>query len=441
MGIVATALSFIFLIISIILKKTKSIKPSTLFFALWTFVLFLSTLNLYNINSPSNEAYFLIILMLIFFFCGNLVGNVLKIKIPNFISKYKKDSKILNIKPRYLIFFTLSFLKIFFNLIDCVIIFKEYSKGTPMWQLRNWALEPFGSENPILSRRSFLEETLRTVILSPFADLVPPITAYSFFYSKNKKEKYTLLINSIVMLIISSLSGGGGRLGFIYFIGCFILAFYIFCKDKNTTKKTVKKYLKIVSVFIIIGFIFVVGYTVIRNGIGTFTKEVYTYFALPPTLLSEWLPTLKESEHTFGLLTTFGIHSYFFRALQFLGLDCLIPQIYNNAYQYILNAEIFRNVGYGIANAFVTPIYYFFLDGGYPVVCIASFVFGWLVMAVHKHIEKNMNLKSFAIYALIMYGVFLSFARIQTVSPSYIISYLLIWLVLKTIREKKDENK
>lgn len=441
MGIVATSLSFVFMIISIIIKKSKCIKPSTLFFALWTFILFLSSLNLYNINSPSNEAYFLIILMLIFFFCGSLIGNILKIHVPNFISKYKKSKKILDIKPRYLIFFGLSFFRILFNLIDCVVLFKEYSNGTPMWQIRNWTLEPFGSENPILSRRSFLEEAFRTTILSPFADLVPPITAYSFFYSKNKKEKYALLINSFVMLIVSSLSGGGGRLGFIYYIGCFILAFFIFCKDINTTKNIIKKYIKVIVVLITIGFIFVVGYTVIRNGIGTFTKEVYTYFALPPTLLSEWLPTLKESENTFGLLTTFGIHSYFFRALQFVGLDWLVPQIYNNAYQYILNAEIFKNVGYGIANAFVTPIYYFFLDGGYPFVCIASFVFGYLVMAVCRKTEKNINIKSFTIYTLMMYGVFLSFTRIQTIVPSYIISFIFVWIILRTIKEKEEKKE
>ena len=46
MSIVASALSFVFLILSIIIRKTKSIKPSTVFFAVWTFVLLLSSLNI-----------------------------------------------------------------------------------------------------------------------------------------------------------------------------------------------------------------------------------------------------------------------------------------------------------------------------------------------------------------------------------------------------------
>lgn len=441
MSIVASALSFVFLILSIIIRKTKSIKPSTVFFAVWTFVLLLSSLNLYNIDKPSDEAYLLIILMLVFFFCGSVIGSLLKIKIPNVFTKYKKDKKILYVKPRYIIFFTLSFFKILFSLIDCIIIFREYSNGTPMWQIRNWGLQPFGTENPILSRRSFIEEAFRSIILVPFSDIVPPITAYMFFYSNNKKEKYALLANSLIILILSSISGGGGRIGFIYYIGCFLLAFFIFCRDKNTTKKAIKKYIKIMLIFIIIGIIFVLGYTVIRNGIGTFAKEIYTYIALPPTLLSEWLPELEESTHTYGFLTTFGIHSYFFRALQFLGLDWLVPQLYNDAYQHILNAETFKNVGYGIANAFVTPIYYFFIDGGYPFVCIASFIFGYLVIDIHTKIEKNLNLRSFTFYALMIYGIFLSFTRVQTVVPSYIISFIFAWTMLKTAREKKEDKQ
>ena len=442
MGIVATLISVIFLIVSIKIKKTKSIKPTTIFFALWAFILFLSTLNLYNINKPTNEAYILVMLMLIFFFVGSMIGHFIKIEDSKRFTKYLNNNKDKKMKIVYVLFFALSFLSIFFNIIDCVLIVKELSKGTPMWQIRNWGLEPFGSDNPILSRRSFLEDLVRSVILTPFANIVPPITAYYFVNSKNKKMKYALLINSLIMLLSSSIASGGGRLGFIYYVGCFLLAFYIFCKNKNNSKEIIKRYIKILLIFIIIAFIFVIGYTSIRSGIGNFIKETYTYFALPPTLLSEWIPEMKETSHTYGLLTTFGIHSYFFRTLQTVGLNFMVPQIYNDAYQSILNAEIFRNVGYGVGNAFVTPIYYFYIDGGYPFVCIASLFFGILVSVAYKIFEKNINLRSFAIYALIIYGIFVSFMRIQTAIPAYIISFILVMLCIKKDKDNKgDKNE
>ena len=441
MGIVATTLSFIFLVISIVIKKTKSIKPSTVFFALWTFILFLSSLNLYNINMPSNEAYLLIILMLIFFFVGTILGYKLKVKSFHILDKYRKVNKKYKVEPRYILFFSLSLIRIIFVIMDCIIIFREYINGTPMWQIRNWLLEPIGSENPILSRRSLLEEAFRTIILSPFSDVVPPITAYIFFNSDNKKKKILFLANSILMLILSSLSGGGGRIGFIYYIGCFLLSFFIFCKNTNLSKKVIKKYIRVLCLFIIIGLLFVIGYTIIRSGKGAFIKQGYIYFALPPTLLSEWLPKLKESANTFGFLTIFGVHSYFFRALEYLNLEFLVPNIYNISYKYILNAEIFINVGSGISNAFVTPIYYFFLDGGYPFVCMASLFFGYIVIAVQRKFEENINIRSFIIYSFVVYATFLSFMRIQTAMPGFIISFVFAILCTKKIKDKNNEYK
>ena len=71
MSTIACLTSLIFLIISISKeRKNKAISFMSLFYSLWTFILILSTLNLYNIIKPSDEAYMLIILMLIFFGVG-----------------------------------------------------------------------------------------------------------------------------------------------------------------------------------------------------------------------------------------------------------------------------------------------------------------------------------------------------------------------------------
>ncbi len=61
-------------------NENKIINPSTIFYILWSFILFLSVLNLYGLYKPSNEAYLLILLMVIFFFIGNLVFEIIKLK-------------------------------------------------------------------------------------------------------------------------------------------------------------------------------------------------------------------------------------------------------------------------------------------------------------------------------------------------------------------------
>lgn len=443
MNIIACVTSLSFLLLSFFMNRNKkSISPIVLFFALWFFIIFLSILNLYNILKPSTEAYFLIILMLGFFYIGHLLSRIkINKKNKTLDEKIKNDTEeVKEIKPLFKVFYFLSFLIILFNIIDFIIIIKELIKGTPMWQIRNWTLEPYGSINPILGRRSFIEELIRSIILTPFAMLIPPITSYYFFNIDDNKQRYKLLINSLIVLITTSIAGGGGRLEFIYYFGSFLLEFYIIYKNKEISKDIVKKYKKIIICILVFGIVFVALYTIFRTGIGNIIKQVYTYFALPPTLLSIWLPNLKNIDYTYGMTTFFGLHSYFFRVFDTIGLDFLIPNIYNQAYTHILNAEIFKTVGYGIGNAFVTPIYYFMVDGGYIFVCIASLFFGYFVDSLHNKFEENINARTFVVYTLIMYGTFLTFIRIQTAIPAYIISFIFTFIVLREVKTTSKKN-
>ena len=438
MSIVSCVISLVFFIISIFFyRKRKAISPVIVFFALWTFILILSNLHLYNIYEASDKAYFLILTMLVFFALG-IVLNICTLKSIHKNTKSKVKEEILKIELRYKIYYTLCFAIIFLYIIDIIIIIQQLQEGTPLWQIRNWTLEPVGSDNPILNRRSFLETIIRNIILAPCEMIIPPITAYYFFTEENKKRKYILLIVSILVLVTSSVAGGGGRIGFIYYIGCFILAFFIMYKKEEKSKEIIKKYKKSIGIFFVLGILFIIGYTVLRTGFGNIIKQIYTYFALPPTLLSEWLPEIENVNHTFGMTTFFGMHSYFFRVLATIGLINLVPPIDNDTYLYITDAEIFKQVGYGVGNAFVTPIYYFYIDGGYIFVCLASMFFGFLVSGVFEKFEKNINIKSFAIYALVTYGVFVSFMRIQTAIPAYIIAFIFIEILFKEKRIKND---
>ncbi len=423
MDIITLLACILLLGLSVIQFKNKLLNPTVLFFSLWAFILFLSVLGLYGIYKPSNEAYFLILLMLVFFFVGSYLATKFSIK------KLQESEFI--IKPKYLIMYILIFLLILFTLIDCIIIIQNLAQGVPMSEMRRWRLGTFGVDlNPMLSRRTFAEELFRSLVLTPFETIVPPITAYFFFDPQKYKKRHLLLFLSLIVLILSSFAGGGGRLGFIYYFGCFLLSYFVFSNKSKFPHFNRKKYRKYIYAFFILGLLAAIIYTQFRTGTGNFIKQIYTYFALPPTLLSVWLPELHKISPTYGMLTFFGIHSYFFRTFQSLGIDFLVPQIYENTYQYLLNAEIFRATGYGVGNAFVTPIYYFFIDGGYIFVCIASMFFGYIVSRFYKKFVYNINVKSFTYYALIMYGVFLTFMRVQTAIPSYIISFIMVYFLL-----------
>lgn len=324
-----------------------------------------------------------------------------------------------------------------FTIIDAVIILKNLINGVNMSTMRRWGMEVYGSNtNPLVSRRTFIEELIRSLITTPFSTILYPICAYYFFFGKNNKEKISYLLYNVIYLFLASFAGGGGRLSFIYFFLCYIFGFFLFSKNIYYKKFKIKKYRKIVVSFLTFGIILIFIVTNVRTGYGNFFKQIYTYFGMAPTLLSVWLSTIKTYDYTYGFLTLFGFHSYFFRIFSTLGLSFFVPEIYNNSYNYLLNAEVFRQIGSGVSNAFVTPIYYYYIDFGYFGIVLFSFIFGLISSRFYKKFKYKNNIKMFCHYCLLMYAIFISFIRIQTTIPSYIISFLLLLFVF---RGDKDE--
>lgn len=425
MGVFSFIICLLCFIFYLLNTKNRPLHPATLFFGMYSFILFLSLLNLYGIYKPSDEAYLIILLMLIFFAVGSLASFFPYMK----LSFGKKDIHVVAHRLNMKLFYALAGIAILFLIYDVIVVIKYYFDGVPLWQIRNWTLEVYGSDNPILSRRTFLEELFRTVVLYPVGMIIPPIASYSFFASEYAGSRKIILFLAVTHVLLTSIVGGGGRLKIIYFAGCFILAYLLFVNKRNIVNLNKSKYKQYLIIFVIIAFLCLVVATNMRMGVGYFFKQLYIYFALPPTLLSIWLPKIENTVHTHGLLSFYGLFGYVFRAFKMLGFQDLVPSIYEDAYRHLLNAQLFRNIGFRMANAFVTPGYYMLIDGGKTFLCIGSAFFGFLAQRVHKKLIRDINIRSFCVYALAMYCVFVSFMSVFTISPLLIISFILIFIV------------
>ncbi len=425
MGIFSFIICLICFIFFLLNAKNRPLHPAALFFGIYSGILFLSLLNLYGIYKPSDEAYAAILLMLIFFAVGSLTSFLPYVK----VSFGRKKAHMVTYHLNMNIFYVLVGIAILFLLYDVAMVIKYYFDGVPLWQIRNWTLEAYGSDNPILSRRTFLEELFRTVVLYPVGMIIPPIASYSFFASEYAGSRKWMLFLAIIHVLLTCIAGGGGRLKIVYFGGCIILAYLLFSNKRSAVNLNKRKYKKYVMIFLIIAFLGVFIATNMRTGTGYFIEQGYTYFAIPPTLLSIWLPKIEDAVHTHGLLSFYGLFGYVFRAFKMLGFKDLVPAVYDEAYQHLLNAQLFRNIGPRVANAFVTPVYYMMIDGGKPFLCAGSAFFGILVQRVHKRLIKCMDIRAFCIYALVMYGVFISFMSVLTNSPPLVISFIFIFIV------------
>ena len=361
------------------------------------------------------------------FTLGFVAFSLLKKKEPS-PKKISHDLPALKDSLALKILLALVAIAVILNLIDLAIGLRYILSGTPAWQVRNWSLEPFGSDNPILGRRSFVEDVARVILLSPASALMAPVAAYYFFGSKEKKTRNILAAVSVVNLVTSSLAGGGGRLGYILFAVYYLLAYNHLKHTGSLRKKFNTK--KLLVAACVCG-VFVLGFTIIRTGFGNLFKQFSTYFGMPPALLAKWLPFIGGGAgFTFGLTTLFGLHSYGFRALKTIGLGAAVPAIYNVAFYNILSAEKFVPMGNGMNyNAFVTPVYYFFADGGLIGVILFSLVFGIICSLLYSSFRKTGDLKHFLLYSLMVYAILISFMRIQTAIPSFIISILFVLLL------------
>lgn len=418
-----------------IIDDSKLFSPIKFFSYLWGFILMLSCIHIGILEKPSVDAYVLLMTMISSFLLGSLICKY-KNKKKN-VEIVKRDTQV-----RKKLFYALCIIYILFNLIDISLVLKYRMQGVPMWQIRNWYLQPFGSVNPILSRRTFVETLFRNIVLEPMGLLIYPVAAYTFFTKRERKEKIISLLFAVLCLLTISIAGGGGRLVYIFFVLSYLLAYISLYKTNKISKDLIKKYKKVLFIFVSTAFIGTVIITLIRVKNESFLTQTYKYFAMPPTLLSEWLNRISGEPYTFGLLTTFGIHSYFFRTLNQIGLTALVPNIFTRSFGHILNAEKFITIGtVGTGNAFVTPVYYFYLDGGFVFVVMASLFFGFLVEHVFNKIDNNLNVRNFMIYMIIMYGILVSFMRIQTAIPSYIIAIVFVYILTKRDLGEQHEEK
>lgn len=432
MSMLSVFISAILLFLSILINKKGPLHPTVLFFIIWMAVCSASAFQI-TMYQASSESYKLIIIMLVCFFVGSL-----SYLMPSFSSaRAPENEKISDNFNLYLgpIYFLL-IVYILFSTIDSLIIVKNYLGGTQLWEMRSWRMSTYGVDsNPLIDRQSFLEVVLRAVVLYPFQNLVAPLAAFMFFNKKMRNKHKMFFVLAVICLLITVVATGGSRNTIVYYFGCFILCFILYAgKTGHEVKKKQSKFGRFLGLIVIVGAgsWLVLAVTNARTNI-SFGTTISSYLGVSPTLLSLQLPQIQQSAHTFGLMSVFGLITYPVRFLQQIGLGAIVPSAYDLAYQQVLNAQQFLVVNSsGLnRNAYVTPIYYFMIDGGIFFVIIGSLIFGFILGRFSKRFFSNMTLKNFIYYAVIMQAIVFSFVQVPTVQPSFVFSLILTWILVR----------
>lgn len=192
----------------------KKIKGIFIFNGIWLLVLMLSILNIYHIDNVDLYTYFIIVCGIFFF---NL-GNFLYLKK---INTYK-IFKVIKLKIKYKkLFFLYEIFSLGINLnflLKTIPKIKQYG----YWYVKgaNYGIEGF---DPLMASTKI--QMLYELAITVTGDAVGYILVLNYFYNKNKKNLFLLMLFFINKIIVVIFTGGKSP---IIWLGLFILLFLLY---------------------------------------------------------------------------------------------------------------------------------------------------------------------------------------------------------------------
>lgn len=422
---IVSILSFILALTARYIDKTF-FNPVTLLCGMWGIIVFLSKLQLYKLNSTSNEIYFIILVGLLSFYFGYYFLRFVKVRLH--IGDFEKN--YYNITLRYQLLIIVGILIFLFQLPNLISAIKILILGGGLSNIRGVAQD----SSSVLNSTSQWKSAINILFISPFCNTLVFVSGVDFWLGKRNK----ILFYITLLITLTSLVSNGGRSAFINLIFSFVISFIILqLKSRERIeleflKKAIKKNKKIFSIVIILAIIIIVLATISRNGDDNSLALLYYYSSMEPTMLESWIKIVEESNIIgYGLASLNGfIFPIIYIVVNILGVS--YPVGWKRIYDLTLltDSNWIRIAGGRTANAYVSIFWFFYFDGGIIGVILGMLIYGMVMGGVAKNalFRTDSTIKDYCIYISLMIGLFYSFARIQFTSVYYALSILYLLL-------------
>lgn len=396
------------------LRKRK-VTPLLIFSALWTIILFLSSLQLYGLDKASIQGYAVIAIGMLGFGIGYMLFGNFRVKVRNSTCTYcVYDNILLVLSVITIALYFLDFTKVVSYLID----------GQSLAYIRTLSQD---STSVLYSNRSNLEVALRTFIIQPFALAFQVIVAVEFWSGKKK-----WFIIDVIIIALRLFSEGSRSL--LLYLGIHLVITFVFDRKIDVYinmykfRKRNRRRKWILRCIVLIVLILVIASTFSRSGERVF-RTTYYYFSMEPTMLGLWIDEIKELGY--GLASINGlIFPILFLIKNILNLSSYPSYWYNNIFLLINDTDkvwkIIASFDSTRANAYVSVFWFAFLDGGYIGTFVILFILGMIYSLVYNHLRKYKNKKSMCVYAYLLQGLIFSFVRLQFADVSYALGFIFL---------------
>ncbi len=394
------------------------VNPGIIFSALWTFVVFLSSLQLLDMYSASNDVFLIIFCGVLAFLAGSMLARLsknIKLKIPN----YLKNGEV-----------TIRYNLLIILVIICIVYYLPSFIRSILFMLKGLSINDVRSLIQDSEYSKGFNNFIPNFIILPIAISLEVIGIVDFWLAKRNK---TFIVLTLILVLIRVL-GDGGRTPIFNVLLYFIITFFIIQESKQrkylskleklSEKKVRKKFRRIAT----LGVFLLVILTFMRTASSIFRK-IYFYFSMSPVLLTWWINEVNvEKYRGYGAVSFNGVLYFFDYFIHNISKIDYTPFVID-AYNWIAQTDSFwpKIAPTTTANAYVSCFWFFYADAGIIGVLVLSFLYGFVVSRYYFIIKKEKaNLCTIAVYLLLFQGVCFSFIRFPFAKAYYIIALFFI---------------
>ena len=402
------------------------INPITVFCGLWGFILLLYSLPLYNLFPASSEALMLIISGTGMFSLGAFFSTT-------FFFKTKKNSVIPSIESnsvtiRYDILLVLNVISFVFLVgfgFSVIISLISGSNFAYIHKMYN-VVDEEGILGASSLNRSFVSWIIWPVMHMSLAALA--VFSQCDNRSKIPLKKWCAIIIFSNLGLFTLISG---KRSFLVEAIVFFVVVYIMRGKKVKLSRKTKLIIIIVAGILVWAF----NYISVGRGSDSIISLFYGYLVGCIPHLSVKLQYMPVS--VVGFTSIYGFFHAPITLCNVVLHSELLSNIRDSMSQLVEYTQQRVFIGQGMTyNAFLTPFYYFYLDGGWVGNILLSFLFGLVSMHIYHRFLKKRDMYSIVIYVLLFFSLYMSMVRFQFFQMRFVLSSFYAYLVVH-VRQKR----
>lgn len=391
------------------------INPITIFAGLWTVIIGLYSLRAFGIYQATNKALYIIGLGLFSFILGAVFPLIMKRRSTSLSAPIGIKTNTLRPNYYFLAFLNLVCLAYFMSAISQTISLLrsghdyEYIHSFYLW-----------SEESEIGG-SIAARFLLNWLVWPTTLAVNPILAVVLQFEKSRVKGKKLFVITSIANLAAYVFVTGARISLAYFAVYYVIVFISL--GKKITMNPRKMFVGLLGGVVILAAL---NYINVSRGHTSIDKTMYLYVSGCVPHLSE---KLKDADYgsTMGVLSVYGFIKPFlgvvirvFPSERLINLRTTIEAIKHSTQERIFIADGQR------FNAFLTPFFYTYLDGGYVMTFVYGFLYGLICSRLFVRLSKNRSMWGLCVYLLILQGLIFSMIRLPFVEMRYVFSLAIV---------------